>query len=910
MPPHVGHDAQLKQTAILVEYGTNQARLLAALSRPAVFGPGCTRVERLETHISCVFLTGRYAYKIKKAVAFGFLDFTTLEARHTFCKEELRLNRRLAPALYLDVVPITGSIDAPVLGGDGPALEYAVKMREFPQDALASRILARSELSAADIDALAAKVAAFHGAIGVAAPASAFGAPSEVLRVARQNFVQLRPLLATVEEHDEIDALAAWTEREHAARRGAFLRRRKEGFVRECHGDLHLNNVARIDGELTIFDCIEFNESMRWIDVMSEVAFTVMDLEDRRRADLAHRFLNAYLERTGDYAGLAVLRFYLVYRSLVRAKIARLRAAQLEAGAARSALHAEYRGYVNLARRYALPPRPALVVTHGLAGCGKTTLSQPLLEAIAAVRIRSDVERKRMHGVGALKRGPPGIDHGLYAAAATEATYRRLTALARHVVGAGLVAIIDATFLRRWQRDLFHDLATALGVALVIIDFAARDATLRERVAQRAAAGSDASDANLAVLEHQLHTREPLAPEEQAFVIAYDAEAPLERARQSDAWRAVRERIEAARPFAPADPAVVDPGLGAKVAFLSRPESYAEPTKRVEVLETHMSWVFLTDTTAWKLKKPVRSRYLDFSTEAARRVDCEEELRLNRRLSEDVYLGSVPLALDADGGLRIGGADNVVDWLVKMRRLPGERMLDRLLRERKLQREGFARVIERLARFYRDAAPVTMLPAQYRARFVAEIAENRRELGAPVYGLPLESIEATCAQQLALLERQPGLFDERVFTGRIVEAHGDLRPEHICLEESPQVIDCLEFSRELRLLDPADELGFLTLECERLGAPELATTILGTYTAVTGDAPPAVLVHFYQSYRACVRAKIAIRHLADAAPREPAKWPAQARAYLALAREHLQRCAAAELARAQPPCRSTIEPPL
>jgi aminoglycoside phosphotransferase family enzyme len=369
------------------------------------------------------------------------------------------------------------------------------------------------------------------------------------------------------------------------------------------------------------------------------------------------------------------------------------------------------------------------------------------------------------------------------------------------------------------------------------------------------------------------------------------------------------EPIDAARPFAPDDPAA-DPGPGVKVAFLSRPESYAEPTKRVEVLETHMSWVFLTDTTAWKLKKPVRTPYLDFSTAPARRADCEEELRLNRRLSEGVYLGLVPLTLAAEGGLCLGEGDNVVDWLVKMRRLPGERMLDRLVREGTLRREDLVPAIERLARFYRDAAPVAILPEQYRAGFVAEIAENRRELGAPVYGLPLESVDAACARQLALLERQPALFDERALTGRIVEAHGDLRPEHVCLEEHPQIIDCLEFSLALRLLDPADELGFLALECERLGAPELATTIFGSYTAVTGDAPPAVLVHFYQSYRACVRARIAIRHLADAAPRDPAKWPAQARAYLALACEHLQRCAAAELGPVQAPCSSTIEPPL
>ncbi len=524
--------------------GVDQARLVAALSHPAAFGAGCTRVELLETHISSVFLTGRYAYKIKKAVAFGFLDFTTLEARRLFCEEELRLNRRLAPALYLDVVPITGSIDAPVLGGDGPVLEYALKMREFPQDALVSRILARGELEPADIDALAVKVAAFHDAASVAAQGSAFGAPSEVLRVARQNFTQLRPLLATVEEHNEIDALSAWTEREHASRRDAFLRRRKEGFVRECHGDLHLNNIARIDGELTIFDCIEFNESMRWIDVMSEVAFTVMDLEDRKRADLAHRFLNAYLEQTGDYAGLAVLRFYLVYRALVRAKIARLRSAQLEAGAANHALHAEYCGYVSLAGRYARPLRPALVITHGLSGCGKTTLSQALLETIGAVRIRSDVERKRMHGVGALERADGGIESGLYTRRATGATYERLRTLAHTVLMAGRIALVDATFLQRSQRDLFRALAAELGVPFVVLAFAAKEATLRERVARRRADGRDASDADLAVLAHQIAAREPLAEDELSFVVNYDAEAPLDTVCAPEAWSAVRSRLE------------------------------------------------------------------------------------------------------------------------------------------------------------------------------------------------------------------------------------------------------------------------------------------------------------------------------------------------------------------------------
>src|SRR5208282_635493 len=288
MPPRIFHRGQPERAATLVETGMDQVQLLAALSRPDVFGPICKRVERLETHISYVLLTGSYAYKIKKAVNFGFLDFMTLAARRFFCAEELRLNRRLAPDLYVGVVPISGSVDSPVLGGDGPAFEYAVKMREFRQEALASRILARGELSPADIDALVATVAGFHATIAVAADESDFGAPAEQLRVSRQNFAQLRPLLAAVEEHDEIDALGAWTEREHAVCRSAFLRRRRDGFVRECHGDLHLGNIARVDGELVIFDCIEFNAAMRWIDVMSEVAFMIMDLEGRGRADLSY----------------------------------------------------------------------------------------------------------------------------------------------------------------------------------------------------------------------------------------------------------------------------------------------------------------------------------------------------------------------------------------------------------------------------------------------------------------------------------------------------------------------------------------------------------------------------------------------------------------------------------------------
>ncbi len=483
-----------------------------------------------------MLLTGAFAYKIKKAVDFGFLDFTTLAARRFFCEEELRLNRRLAPHLYLDVVPITGSVDAPVLGGPGPAVEYAVKMREFPQDELACRLLERGQLGAADIDVLAAQVADFHGAIGIATPDGEFGTTEGILRLAQRNFDAIAPLVDTPAEREEIESLRAWTDRAHAARQDDFQRRLEQGFVRECHGDLHLGNIARVDSELVIFDGIEFNASMRWIDVMSEVAFVVMDLADRARADLAHRFLNAYLERTGDYAGLAVLPFYLAYRAMVRAKIARLRAAQFAKGAAKEASVEESRGYLHLARSYAATPRPALIITRGFSGCGKTAISQALLESIGGVRVRSDVERKRLYGIGALARSDAAGRRALYSAAATGETYERLRALAREIVGAGCIAIVDATFLERAQRDSFRALATELGVPFAIVAFEAKETTLRARIVRRKRGDRDASDADLAVLARQKASAESLTAAERAFAVAYDAEAPLEAARVPSAW--------------------------------------------------------------------------------------------------------------------------------------------------------------------------------------------------------------------------------------------------------------------------------------------------------------------------------------------------------------------------------------
>jgi len=477
----------------------------------------------LETHISWVLLAGEYAYKIKKPVALGFLDFATLQRRRFYCEEELRLNRRTAPRLYLEVVPITGSESAPRLGGQGEAIEYAVRMRRFPQEALLSGMAQAGALGPGQIDALARATAAFHARAARAEGAQAFGTAAEVLAPAMQNFDQIEALVGPGEEMSELERLRAWTRDEHARLRQAFEARKAGGFVRECHGDLHLGNVALIDGQPTPFDGIEFSEALRWIDVMSDVAFVVMDLADRRLPRLAYRFLNAYLEDTGDYAGLSVLRFYLVYRALVRAKVACIRVHQR--GVAAEELRrgeSEHLQYLRLAHSLASGSRRALVLMHGLSGSGKTTVARQLIDALGVLRVRSDVERKRLVGLEAQARSGSALGAGLYAADLTARTYARLADLARAIVAAGYPAVVDATFLSRAQRGAFAALAHELGVPFAIADCQAPEAVLRERVALRERAARDASEAGLAVLEQQLASREPLSGDELRARVVFD----------------------------------------------------------------------------------------------------------------------------------------------------------------------------------------------------------------------------------------------------------------------------------------------------------------------------------------------------------------------------------------------------
>lgn len=506
-----------------------QRTLVKALLSPAPYPHPVRRVRLLETHCSYVLLTGEFAYKIKKAVNLGFLDFGTLERRRFYCQEELRLNRRLSPDLYLAVVPISGIPGKPRVAGAGEggepgesieSIEYAVKMREFPQAALFDRCLFRGDLLRSRIDDLARQIAAFHARAARAGPGDEYGTPATVWRTMARNFAQLGAGLAKTGDGSPralLDRLEEWSLGECTRLLEFLTLRRRNGFVRECHGDLHLGNIALLHGVPRVFDCLEFDPCLRWIDVMSEIAFPTMDLEERGRPDAAWRFLNRYLEITGDYAGLRGLTFYKVHRALVRANVALIRDAQAASGRGLPAASARYLAYA----RHAIASRPRrLLLMHGLAGSGKSTLSQTVAERIGAVRIRSDVERKRLFALPANVRA----EERIYSAEATRATYRRLEELARQALDAGFSVVVDAASLQRWQREIFRELARAFDLPFRILACRADEATLRARLLARRAAPSDASDADVAVLEHQLQHSEPLTAAELRESLSFGGE--------------------------------------------------------------------------------------------------------------------------------------------------------------------------------------------------------------------------------------------------------------------------------------------------------------------------------------------------------------------------------------------------
>lgn len=512
------------------------ADLINVLQDPKVWPHSVTEVEVLETHISYVLLAGDFAYKFKKPLNLGFLDFTSLDLRQYYCEKELRLNRRLAPDLYLDVIAVTGSIKNPEMAGTGPVLEYAVRMRRFPSNGLLSQHV--EHLSPELVDRLAIQVSAFHAGIAVSDADSPYGSPESVYAPMQENFRLIRAL-----EHEpgvvaQLDRLEQWTEQVYTDLMGTIAARKADGFTRECHGDMHLGNITLVDDEPVIFDCLEFNRNLRWIDTISEISFLVMDLEQQGRPELAQRFLNTYLEQSGDYAGLELLSLYKTYRALVRAKVAAIRLGQDDlTEEERPGLTQELHDYIDLAESYTIVGQPAVVITHGVSGSGKSFSARLLAMWLPAVQIRSDVERKRLSGLDpeADSRSKPW--QGLYGEQATWNTYQRLLDLAEDLVAYGFVPIVDATFLKQEQRQLFADMADRMLVPFIILDMQVTESELHARVRARIEHEGHVSEADEGILDMQLEQEEPLTAEEKVYAVVVTQDHPL-------SISGIRERID------------------------------------------------------------------------------------------------------------------------------------------------------------------------------------------------------------------------------------------------------------------------------------------------------------------------------------------------------------------------------
>ena len=525
------------------------ALMVAQLRRPGACGGHPDPAGLIETHISSLLLAGHRVFKLKKPVRLPFVDFATVELRHEACQQELRLNHRTAPRWYLDVVPVrkgpTGALitlgGAPGVAHPGEVIDWAVMMRRFDDRQLFSRLAAGGQLSTSMVVDLAEVVARFHAQQTPAPPG--FGRAEATRHVARQNMTELAALLHTSSAspalHEagaaaSVVALQRWTEARGAELATLMDLRCRTGHVREVHGDLHLGNIVWAEGAPVLFDALEFNDTMRHIDTMGDLAFSFMDLIAHGLPRLAWLFISTVLEASGDHAALPLLAWWAVHRATVRAKVALLGAAGQ--GADAGALRAQAQRYLGVACRLAglhrAAPPPRLVLTFGLSGSGKTGAAGQLAQRLGAVRVRSDIERKRLFALPPTARSTPG----LYAPDATRRTYERLQEVADQALGAGVSIVVDAASLQRQERNALRAVAARHGAPFHLLVCQAPLPVLQARVAARQAEGRDASDATPEVLAQQQQWAEWPGADEAADTWVLDTDGSLDE---------VARRIEA-----------------------------------------------------------------------------------------------------------------------------------------------------------------------------------------------------------------------------------------------------------------------------------------------------------------------------------------------------------------------------
>ncbi len=495
--------------------------LKVSLTRPEAYPHDVVgEIEVFETDISIVFLVGQFAYKVKKPLTTDFLDYSNLQLREYYCTEEVRLGRRYDETLYLGVVPITLRDGELKVGGDGEIVEYAVKMTRFPKGSLLSERIDEGLLTSQEVLDLADWIAVFHQSATVCEPEFADGWPDFLNSNSRLLLDRLEDQAIDDSTVATIKVLRDWSTEYFANHRDQFAQRVSDGFIRECHGDLHLQNVVHWGDRLIPFDGIEFNERLRWIDVLSDAAFLAMDLAARGHLDLSRSFINAYVQRSGDYDSLSLLRWFLFYRALVRAMVPMMRASQFDISKEeQDQATIDARRHLDLAYRFTLKETPSLWITYGVSGSGKTTVSESVVQRHDCFRVVSDVERKRLFGLEPTDRVSDIAKKTLYGTEHTATTFQRLGCLARRVLRAGYSVIVDATFLKRQHREQFEQIAKTEGVAFRILECQSDLQTLHQRVADRIAKDTSASDADVNVLNHQLAERDCLSPSERRYVI-------------------------------------------------------------------------------------------------------------------------------------------------------------------------------------------------------------------------------------------------------------------------------------------------------------------------------------------------------------------------------------------------------
>jgi aminoglycoside phosphotransferase family enzyme/predicted kinase len=494
---------------------------LHTLLFPRAYPHPVRAVDLIETHISWVLLSGKFAYKVKRPVHYSFIDLRSPEQRRFLCNEEVRLNRRFAPELYLGVRAVRRRCGEARIGGSGRIIEHAVKMRRFPRSGQLDALLGSRRIAPAELESFGGELAAMHARLPVAEAGEEWGRPAAQLEGIRRNAAECVRAAGAIGDAGPLRALQGRLEAWADTALRLLERRFADGRVRECHGDLHAGNIVRLGARLRPFDCLEFDPALRWIDVADELSFLLADLDARQRPLHAQAFLGGYLTVSGDYQACLLLPVFRAHRALVRAKVMALSASAESARAAIGEARRWHERYLRCAERALAPPPPRLVLMSGLSGSGKTSLARRLAPVLGAVHVRSDIERKRLVGLAPLTRSASAVGQGLYGGEVTTAVYERLAECAADSLAGGYTTIVDATFGIAAERARFRALARRLGLPICMVHCHAPEKVLERRILERSRRADDPSEADFEVLHWQeAHFTPPLPHEADAVLDA------------------------------------------------------------------------------------------------------------------------------------------------------------------------------------------------------------------------------------------------------------------------------------------------------------------------------------------------------------------------------------------------------